>query len=77
MSLGVRATARAAVRTGLRHILFAVRPETEAAALDAYLESLELLPSPHRTGDDRDTRIRRGRRLYENAGCLECHTPPL
>ena len=41
-----RETAEQAVRSGLRHILFAKRPESEAAAIDAYLCSLQPLPSP-------------------------------
>ena len=36
---GVRSDAEEAVRSGIRHILFADRPEGEAAAIDAYLES--------------------------------------
>ncbi len=39
MSLGVRKTAEEAVRAGVEHILFAIRPEEEAAALDEYIEA--------------------------------------
>ena len=77
MSLGVRATAEAAVRAGLRHVQFAVRPEADAAALDAYLKSLEPLPSPQWEDQGFDVRARRGKRLYEQAGCVNCHAPPL
>ncbi len=77
MSLGVRETAETAVRAGLRHILFVVHPEADAAAIDAYLKSLEPLPSPYLTGGQLDTRAQRGKRVYEKAGCQECHTPPL
>ena len=74
MSLGVRETAETAVRAGLHHIQFVVRPETDAAAIDAYLKSLEPLPSPYLAGD---AKAERGKRVYEKAGCQECHTPPL
>ena len=47
MALGVRATAEAAVRAGITHIQFAVRPEEDAVAIDAYLKSLQPVPSPH------------------------------
>ena len=40
MSLGVRENAGAAVRAGITHVLFAVRPEEDAIALDAYLMAL-------------------------------------
>ncbi|MFQ5576179.1 MAG: glycosyltransferase family 39 protein, partial [Anaerolineae bacterium] len=39
--------AEAGVRAGITHILFAVRPEEEAAAIDEYLKSLRPVPSPH------------------------------
>jgi len=84
MSLGVRETAEAAVRAGIRHIQFVVRPEADAAAIDAYLKSLKPLPSPY-VADIRAkdvspllaARIQRGKRVYKKAGCQECHTPPL
>lgn len=79
MSLGVRANAEVAVRAGLRHVLFLEPSEADAAALDAYLKSLEPLPSPYRAGQDqqRDAQIRNGRRLFDKAGCLSCHSPSL
>jgi cytochrome c peroxidase len=77
MSLGVRETAETAVRAGLSHIQFVMRPETDAAAIDAYLKSLEPLPSPYWAGAEPDARIQRGKRVYEKAGCQECHAPPL
>jgi len=77
MSLGVRETAQTAVRAGIRHIQSVVRPEADALAIDAYLKSLEPFPSPHRTGTELGDKARRGERVYEQAGCLECHPPPL
>jgi cytochrome c peroxidase len=80
MSLGVRPTARHAVRSGLRHILFAVRPESEAVALDAYLASLRAVPNPNRVATGALTEAaQRGQRLFEDAGvgCAQCHQAPL
>ena len=77
MSLGVRATAEAAIRAGLRHVQFLVHPEADAAALDAYLKSLEPLPGPQWEDQGFDVKARSGKRLYEQAGCGSCHAPPL
>jgi len=74
MSLGVRETAETAVRAGLRHIQFVIRPEADAAAIDAYLKSLEPLPSPYAADQPL---AERGKRIFEKAGCMECHAPPL
>jgi len=46
MWLGVRETAETAVRSGIRHILFAKPSEEVATAIDAYLKSLQPVPSP-------------------------------
>jgi DNA-binding beta-propeller fold protein YncE len=75
MSLGVREDAVAAVRAGLRHILFAVRPEAEAEALDAWLSSLRPLPSPFLVKGELSPAARRGRKLFasERVGCAFCH----
>ena len=73
MSLGVRETAEMAVRAGIRHIQFVVRPESDAAAIDAYLKSLKPLPSPRAA----DAKVQNGQRIFERAGCRDCHTLPL
>lgn len=77
MSVGVRETAEAAVRAGLHHIQFVVRPEADAAAIDAYLRSLEPLPDPRAEDQDLIARARRGKLVFEKAGCRECHPAPL
>ena len=73
MSTGVRETAEAAVRAGIRHIQFVARPEADAAAIDAYLKSLKPLPSPHAA----DAKAQNGKRVFERAGCRDCHELPL
>ena len=77
MSLGIRATAEVAVRSGLRFILFAVRPQDEAAAIDRYLESLTPIPSPHLTDGKPGPGAVRGRQVFRDAGCSSCHSGPL
>lgn len=73
MSLGVRANSQAGVRAGIRHILMTVQPESSAQAIDAYLESLAPVPSPHRIKGELSPEARRGQRLFNQAGCLNCH----
>ena len=76
---GGRPTAEAAVRSGLTHILFADRPEEEAAAIDEYLKSLQPLPSPHLIDGRLSLAGQRGKKLFESdrAGCHNCHHAPL
>jgi cytochrome c peroxidase len=75
MSHGVRGTAEKAVRSGLRNILFALRPEDEAAAIDEYLKALRPVPSPYLVGGKLSETARRGQRLFEDpkVGCATCH----
>ncbi|MBM3888060.1 MAG: c-type cytochrome, partial [Verrucomicrobia bacterium] len=75
MSMGVRDTAETAVRSGIRHILFQVRPETEADALDEYLKSLKPIPSPYLVNGKLSAAAKRGEKLYysQKVGCGKCH----
>jgi YVTN family beta-propeller protein len=79
MSKGVRETAEQAVRSGISHILFAQRPEEEAAAIDEYLKSLKPLPSPHLVDGQLSAAAARGRLLFQSPriNCQRCHPPPL
>jgi len=77
MITGVRESAELAVRAGIRHILFAVRPEQEAAAIDEYLKSLKPVPSPHLIDGELSERARRGRTVFRKAGCSSCHAGPM
>jgi hypothetical protein len=76
---GVRMSAEEAVRSGIEHILFARRPEEEAAAIDVYLRSLRPVPSPYLVDGKMSAAATRGRRLFESerAGCWKCHPAPL
>ncbi|QBG47242.1 c-type cytochrome [Verrucomicrobia bacterium S94] len=76
MWLGVRADAYAGVRAGLRHIQFAVRPEADAQAIDAYLKSLKPVPSPWLVDGKLSKAAERGKRIFNTAGCIHCHSGP-
>jgi YVTN family beta-propeller protein len=79
MWLGVRDGAEVAVRSGITHILFAVRPEEEALAMDAYLKALQPVPSPHLVDGKLSPAAERGKQLFTDAkiGCSHCHSEPL
>jgi cytochrome c peroxidase len=79
MSHGVRGNAEKAVRSGLRNILFALRPEAEASAIDEYLKGLRPVPSPYLVGGGLSEAARRGQRLFDDpkVGCAQCHPAPL
>jgi YVTN family beta-propeller protein len=75
MSQHVREDAEAAVRAGLRHILFTERPEEEALALDQWLKSLRPLPSPSLVKGKPSPAAERGRKLFfdRTVACASCH----
>jgi len=77
MSLGVRDRAETAVRTGFKFIQFAAVPEETAAAVDAYLRSLEQTPSPYLVDGKFSESARRGKKLFDSMSCAVCHPAPL
>jgi cytochrome c peroxidase len=79
MSHGVREDAAAAVRAGIRYILFAQLPEEDAAAIDEFLKSLQPLPSPFLRNGKRSAAAERGHTLFldDQVGCAACHPPGL
>jgi len=76
---GIRENAEAAVRSGIRHIQFAVRPEGDAAAIDEYLKSLVPVPSPYLVDGELSEAAERGKELFfsSRVGCVGCHPEPL
>jgi len=76
---GVRATGEEAVRSGIKHIQFAVRPEEDAVAIDEYLKSLTPVPSPYLVGGQLSESAKRGKALFQSdrIGCAKCHPEPL
>ena len=79
MSQGVRESAEKAVRAGITHIQFAVRPEEDAVAIDEYLKSLQPVPSPYLVNGKLSTAAERGGVLFfsQRLGCADCHPRPL
>lgn len=77
MITGVRDSAEAGVRAGIKHILFAVRPEADAVASDEYLKSLKAVPSPHLVKGKLSRAAKRGRKIFKKANCASCHPQPL
>ncbi len=78
MITGIRKTAEEAVRSGLRFILFTVRPEADATSIDTYLKSLKPVVSPYRVGGRLSRSATRGEALFRDAqvGCAGCHSGP-
>jgi hypothetical protein len=77
MALGVRDKAETAVRAGIRYIQFAVRPEADAAAIDAYLKNLPQTPSPYLIRGKLSPAATRGKAIFQQSGCVRCHPEPL
>jgi YVTN family beta-propeller protein len=78
MWLGVRESAAAAVRSGIAHILFGVRPESDAQAIDGYLKSLRPVPSPRLVDGQLSAAAHRGKKVFfdPQVGCGRCHPEP-
>jgi len=79
MWTGIRPTGESAVRSGMTHILFTVRPEEEAVAMDEYIKTLQAVPSPHLVNGGLSPAAKRGKELFfkEEIGCARCHPAPL
>jgi hypothetical protein len=84
MITGIRKDAETAVRAGIRHIQFAVRPEEDAVAIDEFLKSLKPVRSPHlkkglfsKEAKELNSAAKRGKKLFKKTGCASCHSGPL
>ena len=77
MSSGIRPKAEAAVRSGIKYIMFSVRPKEEntATAIDQYLMSLKPVPSPFLVDGKLSESAQRGKKLFfdDSVGCSKCH----
>ncbi|MBT3279433.1 MAG: cell surface protein [Phycisphaerales bacterium] len=74
MITGIRATAEVAVRAGIKYIQFAIRPESDAKALDAWLKTLKAVPSPYLVNGKLSAKAQRGKTVFTKAGCAKCHS---
>jgi len=79
MSLGVRATAKLAVRSGIQNTLASTLPEEVPAAMDEWLKSLKPAPSPRLVDGRLSEAARRGEKLFKSpaTGCMNCHDSEL
>ncbi len=77
MATGVRANAEEAVRSGIYYIQFAAPRQPMREAMNAYLKSLEPVPSPYLVTGRMGDAAARGAQLFQTAGCAQCHTGPL
>jgi DNA-binding beta-propeller fold protein YncE len=75
--LGARSDAMVSVRSGFTHIEFAIRPEADALAVDAYLRALEPVPSPYLVDGKLSPAGERGKKLFAERSCASCHPAPL
>jgi cytochrome c peroxidase len=75
MSHAVRENAEKAVRSGIRYILFAKLPDADAEAIDAYLRSLQPVPSPLLVKGGLSAAAQRGKRIFfdQRTACASCH----
>lgn len=76
MISGIRASAEVAVRAGFKFIQFFDITEEDAACVDAYLRSLEPVPSPYLTNGKLSPKAEEGRRVFDKLGCGNCHSGP-
>ncbi len=75
MATGIRPSAYAAVRAGLKYIMFNnTFPEEKFLQMDEYVRSLEPEPSPYLVNGKLSESAQRGKELFEGkAGCASCH----
>ncbi|MFC1762052.1 c-type cytochrome, partial [Planctomycetota bacterium] len=78
MITGIRASAEIAVTMGFSHIQFQQVTPAREDSVNAYLKSVEPVPSPYLTQDGRLTEsAQRGKKLFDDkARCVRCHVPP-
>jgi len=78
MITGIRASAEIAVSAGFTFIQFHQVSQEHTDAVNAYLKSLEPVPSPYLTRDGKLTEsAKRGKKIFDGkAECVKCHMPP-
>lgn len=74
MISGIRSSADIAVRAGFRFIQFFDISEEDARCVDAYLKSLEPVPSPYLVDGELSEKARKGEIVYKELKCDECHS---
>lgn len=74
MISGIRETAEWAVRAGFKFIQFFDIKEEDAVCVDAYLKSLQPVPSPYLVNGELSDLAKEGRKVFDNLKCGECHS---
>jgi cytochrome c peroxidase len=77
MSTGIREDMPRAGRAGFRFILFREPAPGESEAVMAYLRTLSPAPSPFLVEGKFSEKALRGVKVFQRAGCAECHPAPL
>lgn len=73
MITAVRPDAETAVRAGFKFIQFSIRSEEDANAVDAFLKSVEHVPSPYIVNGQLSAAAQQGKSLFQ-ARCASCHS---
>ena len=76
MISGIRESAEWAVRAGFKFIQFFNVSEEDAACVDAYLKSLQPVPSPYLVDGELSEKAKLGKEIYERLKCDDCHSGP-
>ncbi len=76
MITGIRPNAETAVRAGFKYIQFTQVSEAYTQAVDAYLSSLEPLPSPFLKDGELSQSAKKGEQIFDQLGCAYCHAAP-
>lgn len=74
MISGIRETAEWAVRAGFKFIQFHEMQEEDALCVDAYLKSLQPVPSPYLVNGELSEKAKEGKKIFDKLKCGECHS---
>ena len=74
---GSTTDAEATIRSHIRHIQFAVRPEKDTLAILEYLKSLKPAANPRLVNGKLSQAALRGKILFKTAECASCHSGEL
>lgn len=75
MATAIRKNAEIAVRSGIKHILFAETDDEVFESMNEYLKSLKPLSSPYLINGKLSDTAKRGKRIFQES-CISCHSGP-
>ncbi len=76
MISGIRSDAAAAVRAGFIHIQMHHPSDETVGSVCCYLQELEAVPSPYLVNGKLSPKARKGKKVFNEYGCAECHNGP-